>query len=125
DVASSDPPGRRPLVRVTEDLHWSDRATIQLIDYLARRRGRGRVMWLSSFRLAEVIASDHPLNILRRELHLHGLCEELVLDSFSQADVAAFLQARAPSLPLGKSFVRLMHERTDGVPLFVASVTNE
>ena len=31
---------QRPLLLVTEDLHWSDRATIQLIDHVARRRGR-------------------------------------------------------------------------------------
>ena len=47
---------RRPLLLVTEDLHWSDRATMQLIDYIARRRGSARLMWLASFRLAEVIA---------------------------------------------------------------------
>src|SRR4029450_12571966 len=58
---------RRPLLVVTEDLHWSDRATIQLIDYVARRRGNGRLMWLASFRLAEVVVVDHPLNPLRRE----------------------------------------------------------
>ena len=80
---------RRPLLLITEDLHWGDRATMQLIDYVARRRSKGRLMWLSSFRLAEVIASDHPLNALRHELHLHGLCDEIVLDSFSEAEVAA------------------------------------
>ena len=32
---------QRPLLLVTEDLHWSDPATVQLIDYLARRRSRG------------------------------------------------------------------------------------
>ena len=110
---------------VTEDLHWADRATIQLIDYFARRRSRCSVMWVASFRLAEVVASDQPLNALRRELHLHGLCEELVLDSFSQADVAAYLAARAPSMAHDESFVRTLHERTEGVPLFVSSVTNE
>ena len=52
---------QRPLLLVTEDLHWSDRATIQLIDYIARRRGSARLMWLASFRLAEVVALDHPL----------------------------------------------------------------
>ena len=36
----------RPLLLVTEDLHWSDRSTIQLIDYIARRRGSARLMWL-------------------------------------------------------------------------------
>ena len=50
---------QRPLLLVTEDLHWSDRATIRLIDYVARRRSR-RLMWLASFRLAEVVALDHP-----------------------------------------------------------------
>ena len=89
---------RRPLLLVTEDLHWGDRATIQLIDYLARRRSRGSLMWLSSFRLAEVIASDHPLNALRHELHLHRLCEEIVLDSFSETEVAAYVAASSPSM---------------------------
>ena len=75
---------RRPLLLVTEDLHWSDRATIQLIDYIARRRGSAQLMWLSSFRLAEVVALDHPLNSARHELRLHGLCEEIILDAFSE-----------------------------------------
>ena len=78
---------RRPLLLVTEDLHWSDRATIQLIDYVARRRGSARLMWLASFRLAEVVALDHPLNSMRHELRLHGLCEEIVLDPFSEVEV--------------------------------------
>ena len=116
---------RRPLLLVTEDLHWGDRATIQLIDYLARRRSSGSLMWLSSFRLAEVIASDHPLNALRHELHLHGLCEEIVLDSFSEAEVAAYVAERSPSMASDESFVRALHERTEGVPLFVASVTSD
>jgi predicted ATPase len=33
--------GERPLLLVTEDLHWSDRSTLHLIDYIARRRGGG------------------------------------------------------------------------------------
>jgi DNA-binding winged helix-turn-helix (wHTH) protein/tetratricopeptide (TPR) repeat protein len=116
---------RRPLLLVTEDLHWSDRATIQLIDYLARRRGSTRFMWLASFRLAEVVALDHPLNPLRHELRLHGLCEEIALDSFSEAEVAEYVAERSPSLARDETFVRALHARTDGVPLFVASVLND
>ena len=116
---------RRPLLLVTEDLHWSDRSTIQLIDYIARRRGSGRLMWLASFRLAEVVALDHPLNSLRHELRLHGLCEEIVLDPFSESEVADFVAQRSPALAGDEAFVRALHERTDGLPLFVAAVTND
>ena len=116
---------RRPLLLVTEDLHWSDRATIQLIDYVARRRGNARLMWLASFRLTEVVALDHPLNPLRRELRLHGLCEEIVLDPFSETEVAEYVAERSPSIASDEAFVRALHERTDGVPLFVVSIMRE
>ena len=115
----------RPLLLVTEDLHWADRATTQLIDYIARRRGPARLMWLSSFRLTEVIALDHPLGGLRRELRLNGLCEEIVLDSFTEREIAAYLAGRAPELAHDEGFVRALHDRTEGVPLFVASVAGD
>ena len=89
---------RRPLLLVTEDLHWSDRATIQLVDYIARRRGSARLMWLASFRLTEVVALDHPLNPLRHELRLHDLCEEIVLDPFSESEVADYVAERSPAI---------------------------
>jgi DNA-binding winged helix-turn-helix (wHTH) protein len=116
---------RQPLLLVTEDLHWSDRATIQLIDYVARRRVNARLMWLATFRLAEVVALDHPLNRLRRELRIHDLCDEIVLDSFSESEVAEYVVKRTPSIAFDEAFVRALHERTDGVPLFVASVVSE
>ncbi|HEX6572674.1 MAG TPA: AAA family ATPase, partial [Steroidobacteraceae bacterium] len=116
---------RRPLLLVTEDLHWSDRATIQLLDYLARRRGSARLMWLASFRLAEVVALDHPLNALRRELRLHSLCTEVMLDPFSEAEVADCVATQSRPLAQDEGFVHTLYERTDGVPLFVASVMND
>ncbi|GAB3090463.1 hypothetical protein GCM10027159_03310 [Lysobacter terrae] len=115
----------RPLLLVTEDLHWADRATTQLIDYIARRRGPARLMWLSSFRLTEVIALDHPLGALRNELRLNGLCEEIVLDSFTEREIAAYLAGRAPEMAQDEDFVRALHDRTEGVPLFVASVAGD
>ena len=116
---------RRALLVVIEDLHWSDRSTIHLLDYLARRRGSARLMWLASFRLAEVVAGDHPLNPLRHELRMHGLCEEIVLDPFSETEIADYVAGRARSLAADEAFVRALHERTDGVPLFVASVLGD
>jgi len=116
---------QRPLLLVTEDLHWSDRATIQLIDYIARRRGRIRLMWLASFRVAEVVALEHPLSSLRHELRLQRLCEEVLLDPFSETEIADYVAAHSVSLARDEGFVRALHDRTDGVPLFVSSLLRE
>ncbi len=116
---------QRPLLLVTEDLHWSDRATVQLLAYIARRRGSARLLWLASFRLAEVVAQEHPLTPIRHELRLHGLGEEIVLDPFSETEVAEVVAQRSPALAGDEAFVRALHERTDGIPLFVTSVLSD
>lgn len=115
----------RPLVLVTADLHWSDQATVQLLDYLARHRAATRLLWLASFRLTELIAADHPLRAVRNELRLHGLCEEIVLDAFSEKEVAEYVGVHLPARAADEAFIRALHQRTDGLPLFVADVVNE
>lgn len=114
-----------PLVLITEDLHWSDHATVRLIDHLARRGGHARLLWLGTFRLPELVAEDHPLNGLRHELRLRGLCDELVLQSFSEADLARYLGERFPTLVPSERFVRSLHRHTDGLPLFVVNVIDD
>jgi len=48
-----------------------------------------------------------------------------VLDPFSESEVADYVAERLPSLAVDEAFVRALHERTDGLPLFVASVTTD
>ena len=115
----------RPLLLVTEDLHWSDPATVQLMDYVARRRSRARLLWLGSFRVTELIAAEHPLATVRHELRLHGLGTEILLDDFTVAEVGEYLAARVPSLAVEPALVRALHDRTDGLPLFVAGVIDD
>ena len=116
---------QRPLLVVTEDLHWSDRSTIQLLDSIARRRSRARFLWLASFRLAEVVALNQPLNALRHELRVHRLCEEIVLDPFSEREVAEYVGQVSGLVATDEAFVHGLHERTDGVPLFVAALLRD
>ena len=48
-----------------------------------------------------------------------------MLDPFSETEVADYIAQRSPSLARDEAFVRALHERTDGVPLFVSSVITE
>jgi hypothetical protein len=98
---------------------------VQLVDYLARRRSPARLLWLGSFRVTELIAADHPLATVRQELRLHGLGAELPLDDFTEAEVGEYVASRVPSLAAAPALVRALHDRTDGLPLFVAGVVDD
>src|SRR5581483_5567865 len=114
-----------PLLFVTEDLHWSDRSTLQMMNYLARSSSSARAMWLATFRPTEVAAEDHPLRAIRHELKLQKSVTEIVLAAFSEQEVAFYIESRLPHAVISEHFVRKLHARTDGLPLFVANVIED
>lgn len=115
---------RRPLVLVLEDLHWSDHATVQLIGYLARRRGPAALLLLGTFRPADVLLDEHPFGGIRQELRMHRLCAEIDLEALAEIDVGALVAARLGSEG-AEDFVRALHRHTEGLPLYVAHVLDE
>jgi len=116
---------QHPLLLLTEDLHWSDTATLRLLDHFARRTSPARIMWLGTYRLMQVIAESHPLKELRQELRLHRMCEEVVLDPFSEVEVAEYLESRMPDAGIQEAFIHKLHDHTGGLPLFIANVVDD
>jgi hypothetical protein len=114
----------RPLVLVLEDLHWSDRATLALVAYLAQRRAPARLLLLGTYRPVEVIVHGHPLQAVKTALTLHGHCVELVLEVLPAAAVAAVVAARVPGHALPPAMVAALHRRTDGHPLFLVQLVD-
>jgi DNA-binding winged helix-turn-helix (wHTH) protein/tetratricopeptide (TPR) repeat protein len=117
----------RPLLLVIEDLHWSDHATVSLLDYLARRRGPARWMLLASFRPADLALNAHPMLTLRHELQMHKLCRELLLTPFDEREVDEYLLQRLGGRVLGHhvAIARALHRHTEGLPLFLAHVVDD
>ena len=113
-----------PLILVLEDLQWSDNSTVDLIGHLARRPGLARLLIVGTFRPAETIVKRHPLRELQRELQAHRLCEQLPLELLSEAAIARYLEQRCPGSQSSQSLAHLVHERTDGNPLFVVNVVD-
>jgi tetratricopeptide (TPR) repeat protein len=114
----------KPLVLVLEDLHWSDHATLDLINWLARRRELTQFFLLGSYRPVDVIVRAHPLRAVASELAMHGLAEEMPLELLSEADVARYLRLRLAGNEVRDELVRVIHERTDGNPLFIVAVVD-
>jgi predicted ATPase len=114
----------RPVVLVLEDLHWSDYSTLDLISYLARRSEPVRLMVIGTYRPIELILSDHPLKSVKQELQVHRLCKELPLEYLTRRAVREFLELRFPNSPVAIDLSRMIHQRTEGNPLFMVNLVN-
>ena len=116
--------GETPLVLVLEDLHWSDGATVDLVSALARRREPARLLVIGTFRPVDLIVEGHPLRGLKQELSQRGYCDEIPLEPLSQARVVEYLGARFPGTSVPAELAQIIHERTDGNPLFMVNTVD-
>jgi DNA-binding winged helix-turn-helix (wHTH) protein/predicted ATPase len=116
---------RQPLLLVLEDLHWSDASTLDAIAVLARRREPARLLLLGTYRLPDVLQRGHPLHTVHHELQRHGQCTELPLPLLPETAVTAYLTTRFPDARLPAGLARLVHQRTEGNPLFMVTVVED
>jgi DNA-binding winged helix-turn-helix (wHTH) protein/tetratricopeptide (TPR) repeat protein len=114
----------RPLAFLLEDLHWSDYSSLDLVSYLARRREPARLLLIGTYRPVEVILGDHPLKAVKAELAAHRLCAEMPLEFLSEAAVGEYLALRFRR-PMPAALARLVHERSEGSPLFMVNVADD
>ncbi|ATB34142.1 protein kinase domain-containing protein [Melittangium boletus] len=103
----------KPVLGIVEDLHWADPSTWELIDTVLAQLGRARVLVLASTRDTD-----------GRRLRGEGLLfHHLVLERLS-APLTARLVREAAGTRLPEETVRLLVEKTDGVPLFVEEMAH-
>jgi DNA-binding CsgD family transcriptional regulator len=110
----------RPLMLVLEDLHWADRATLELMAFLVRAlRGVG-VLLVGTYRSDE-LHRQHPLRPLLSGWARVRTVERVELERFARAEVAAQLEAilgAPPSLRL----LDLVLERSEGNAFLVEEI---
>lgn len=110
-----------PLVLVLEDLHWSDRATLELLGYLAQRRGPARLLVLGTYRSADAVARAHPVRELVQELRGRGMCRELALELLTVSEVASYMAGHLGG-PVTSALAELVYRHTEGNALFMVNI---
>jgi DNA-binding CsgD family transcriptional regulator len=112
---------RQPLLLVFDDLHRADVPSLKLLEFVMAEAGRNRLLVLGSYRDAE-LGALHPLSQTLLQLQRHAQVQRLLLGGFSAAETAEFVAAAGLSAPeLGV----LMHERSEGHPLFLAEMVRD
>jgi tetratricopeptide (TPR) repeat protein len=113
-----------PLVLVLEDLHWSDRATLEWLAYVTRRPDPARLLLLGTYRPVDAMVQAHPLRTVLTELQQHGQCAELALDYLSEGEVTAYLHQRFGGARLAADLAHMLYQRTQGNPLFLIAMVD-
>ena len=112
----------RPLVLFVEDLHWADASTVDVLNYLAGRFDSMRVLVLVTYRPSDMAVARHPFLPVARQLQAANALIECPLDHLDRADVDRYLELEFPGHSLPPSFVTLIHEKTEGHPLFMVDL---
>ncbi len=110
----------RPLVLMLDDLHWADKPTLLLLQYLARNLRRERIMILCTYRDVE-LDRTHPLADMIAALRREHLYERVLLRGFDRDEVKSLIEAvgeqETPAI-----FADTIHRETEGNPFFVAEI---
>jgi tetratricopeptide (TPR) repeat protein len=112
----------QPLVLFLDDVHWADVSTVDLLSYLASRCAALPLLVVVTFRPEELLRDNHPFLRVKQDLQARGCCRELRLEFLTAAEVAAYLEIEFPDHRLPSRFVKLIHDKTEGNPLFMVDV---
>jgi DNA-binding CsgD family transcriptional regulator/tetratricopeptide (TPR) repeat protein len=104
----------RPSVMIVEDVHWGDKATLDLVALLGRRMSDTRSVLLVTYRNDE-FPLDHPLRQVLAALAGRPFVERIRLRPLSVDGVAAMSG-------LSRRHAISLHQRTGGNPFFLTEV---
>ena len=108
---------QRSLVLVLDNLHWADRPSLLLLEFLGREIGGSRILIVGTYRDIEV-SRQHPLSETLAELTRARHLQRVALRGLSPEDVGQYI-ALVAGIPLPQDLVVTVHRHAEGNPLFV------
>jgi predicted ATPase len=110
----------KPMLVVLEDLHDSDKGTLEMLSYVSRNLSGKRLLIVGTYRDVEVDRS-HPLSTALAELRRVSTFGRILLRGLNVDEVRRMLSGIThEEIPIGLADV--VHRQTEGNPLFVQEV---
>jgi DNA-binding NarL/FixJ family response regulator len=110
----------QPLVLVLDDLHWADRPSLLLLEFLARELEGARLLVLGAYRDVE-LDRTHPLGATLAALQRERTYERTHLRGLSTDEVVQLLElgvGHELDVP-GRLLARTLQGETEGNPFFL------
>ncbi len=112
-----------PLVLFLDDMHWSDKPSLLLLQHVARNTGGDRVLVLGTYRDVE-LDRTHPLSEALGTLRRLPNFQRVLLRGLPLDSVEELLTAIGPSTDLaGRHLLaQALYQETEGNPFFIREV---
>lgn len=114
-----------PVILCFDDVHWADPSTTDLIGYLARRIDAMRLMIIATCRPSELAQTKHPFLPLKLDLVSRGACREISPGRFDEGAINRYLSLQFADHAFPRGFAAVIHQRTEGHPLFVVDLLRD
>ncbi len=107
-----------PVLLVLEDLHWADRASLDIVEWLVRELENQPIFLFATWRREGTMHHSDRAERIHRLRRRPGV-EHLHLEGFSLADTREMVDGVMTSAGDHGFLVRQLHRRTGGNPLFL------
>jgi DNA-binding CsgD family transcriptional regulator len=105
------------LMVVLDNLHWADRSSLLLLEFLSQDLMDNRLLVVGTYRDTE-LTGQHSLNYTLGELARHPHFSRILLRGLNEDEVSSFIYSRAGFAPQ-QNLVKSVHTQTQGNPLFL------
>ncbi|MCH7617976.1 MAG: protein kinase, partial [Chloroflexi bacterium] len=113
---------RTPILIALDDLHWTDKGSLLLLQHLARELSRMRVLIVCTYRDTDLVRT-HPLSEALVTLNRESGFQRIALRGLSREEVANYIRTVANVQP-ARSVLDKIFEETEGNPFFLSEVVN-
>lgn len=110
----------QPLVLCLDDLHWADKPSLLLLQFLAREISGIRLLVIGTY--SDVaLGRHHPLAQTLAELAREDLGQRIHIRGLSQRDVSRFIEGTTGFQPC-EALVSEVYRKTEGNPFFIKEI---
>jgi DNA-binding CsgD family transcriptional regulator/tetratricopeptide (TPR) repeat protein len=110
----------QPMLLVLDDLHWADKPSLLLLEFLARQMVESRILVVGTYRDME-LSRQHPLSETLAQLSREPVFHREQLRGLSQEETSRFIDGDTGASRV-QGLVESIHARTEGNPFFVIEV---
>ena len=107
----------RPMVLFLDDIHWADKPSLLLLEFLSRQLSDHRILVVGTYRDIE-LGRQHPLAQTLASMVREAHTSRILLRGLTREDVARYIKF-ATGVEQAKGLVEAIRTETEGNPFFV------